>query len=346
MLRERDVARTYVVASAAFNALGNAERLEFGDIAHPGSNEEFLGQQSGRAGLDAVAAADTGHLVFVTAQFADGCSDDAIGGASDCQLVARERHAHHRSTHDQAMGAPARFVAALVPAAVASKLYVDTGPVVERVYAKYAGLGWFGKNTCLLQQHFGSWLLLGELILTIPLEYDQPGADHCGTCTRCLDACPTEALVAPYVLDARRCISYLTIELKGAIPEVLRPQLGQHVFGCDICQDVCPWNRKRHFTHEPDLQPRPQQVLPRLAELAVMTREDFKRTFRGTPLERTKRRGLLRNVCVAMGNSGQTAFIPMLETLAQDEEELVREHAAWAPARLRQAQELSASSLI
>jgi len=228
------------------------------------------------------------------------------------------------------------FVATLVPPTVASKVYVDTGPVVERVYAKYAGLGWFGKNTCLLNTRLGSWLLLGELILPIPLEYDHPALDHCGTCTRCLDACPTQALLEPYVLDARRCISYLTIELKGAIPEELRPQMGHHIFGCDICQDVCPWNRKRYFTTDPDMQPRPAQVQPLLEDLVHMTREDFKRRFRGTALERTKRRGLLRNVCVAMGNSGNAACIPLLESLLDDEEELVREHATWALARLRE----------
>ena len=227
------------------------------------------------------------------------------------------------------------FVATLVPSTVTSKLYVDTGPVLERVYAKYAGLGWFGKNTCILNTRLGSWLLLGELILTIPLEYDRPALDHCGTCTRCLDACPTQALLEPYVLDAQRCIAYLTIELKGAIPEEFRAPLGQHIFGCDICQDVCPWNRKRHLTTAPDLQPRPAQVHPSLAELAHMTREDFQRRFRGTAIERTKQRGLLRNVCVAMGNSGNTAFIPLLESLLDDVEALVREHAAWALARLR-----------
>jgi epoxyqueuosine reductase len=226
------------------------------------------------------------------------------------------------------------FVSTLVPP-TASKLYVDTGPVVERVYARYAGLGWFGKNTCLLNTRLGSWLLLGELLLTVPLEYDRPALDHCGTCTRCLEACPTQALLEPYVLDARRCISYLTIELKGAIPEEFRPQLGPHVFGCDICQDVCPWNRKRHFTTEAGLQPRPQQVHPPLAELAQLTREEFKQRFRSTALERPKRRGLLRNVCVAMGNSGSAVFIPLLEDLLNDEEELVREHATWALARLR-----------
>ncbi|MGE3538065.1 MAG: tRNA epoxyqueuosine(34) reductase QueG [Candidatus Tectimicrobiota bacterium] len=227
------------------------------------------------------------------------------------------------------------FVGTLVPPEVASKLYVDTGPVVERVYAKYAGLGWFGKNTCLLNSRFGSWLLLGELLLTVALDYDRPALDHCGTCTRCLDACPTQALLEPYVLDARRCIAYLTIELKGSIPEALRPQMGQHIFGCDICQDVCPWNRKRQLTAEPALQPRPAQVLPALAELAQMSRAEFTQYVRGTPLERARRRGLLRNVCIAMGNAGLPEFIPLLESLQEDEDALVREHATWALARLR-----------
>jgi epoxyqueuosine reductase len=235
-------------------------------------------------------------------------------------------------------------VSELVSHEVASKLYVDTGPVVERVYAKYAGLGWFGKNTCVLNARLGSWLFLGELLLTIPLEYDRPTPDHCGTCTRCIDACPTEAILAPYMLDARRCIAYLTIELKGSIPEDLRPQMGNHVFGCDICQDVCPWNRQRHFTTEEALQPRPEHMHLPLEELAHLTPAEFKQRFRGTALERTKRRGLLRNVCVAMGNSGNAAFIPLLEYLQHDAEELVREHATWALARLRGAEPASSPS--
>jgi epoxyqueuosine reductase len=228
-----------------------------------------------------------------------------------------------------------RYVQEVGPPGLESKCYVDTGPVVERVYAKYAGLGWFGKNTCTLNTQFGSWLLLGELLLTIPLEFDQPTFDHCGTCTRCIEACPTDALLEPYVLDSRRCISYLTIELKGSIPETLRPQMGHHVFGCDICQDVCPWNRKRHFTADTTMQPRPAQVHPPLAELAQLTPQEFKQRFRGTPLERAKRRGVVRNVCVAMGNSGNTAFIPLLKALLDDDEALIREHAAWALAQLR-----------
>lgn len=229
------------------------------------------------------------------------------------------------------------FVAELVPEEIASKLYVDTGPVVERVYAKYAGLGWFGKNTCILNKQLGSWLFLGELILALPLDYDRPALDHCGTCTRCIDACPTDAILEPYVLDSRKCIAYLTIELKGSIPETLRPQIGHHIFGCDICQDVCPWNRKRTLTAEAALQPQPSHVYPSLADLAQLTPQAFKAQFRGTPLERTKRRGVLRNVCVAMGNSGNESFIPLLEVLAEDEEELIREHAVWALTRLRQA---------
>ena len=222
------------------------------------------------------------------------------------------------------------FAATLLPPDAASKLYVDTGPVVERVYAKYAGLGWFGKNTCLLDKRFGSWLLIGVLVLTVALDIDTPAPDHCGTCTRCLDACPTDAFPEPYVLDARRCISYLTIELKTSIPEPLRGPVGNHVLGCDICQDVCPWNRKRHFTAEPGLQPRSPHLHPDLEELARLTPQAFRERFRGTALERPKRRGLVRNACVAMGNSGNPDFIPVLEDLLHDEEPLVREHAAWA----------------
>jgi epoxyqueuosine reductase len=262
--------------------------------------------------------------------------------STDCDDPERgwvARYAWGRDYHDSMQAKLRRlheFVAELVPQDVAGKLYVDTGPVVERVYAKYAGLGWFGKNTCILNKNLGSWLFLGELILSLPLDYDRPALDHCGTCTRCIDACPTHAILEPYVLDARQCIAYLTIELKGSVPEALRPQMGQHVFGCDICQDVCPWNRKRTFAAESTLQPQPAQVHPSLSELAQLTPQAFKARFRRTPLERTKRRGVLRNVCVAMGNSGNIAFIPLLETLAEDEEELIREHAVWALERLRQ----------
>jgi epoxyqueuosine reductase len=212
--------------------------------------------------------------------------------------------------------------------------YVDTGPVVERVYAKYAGVGWIGKNTCILNQQMGSWLFLGVVITSLELTPDFPAPDRCGSCTRCIDACPTDALVAPYQLDSNRCISYLTIEKRGDIPEEMREGMGRHVFGCDICQDVCPWNRKAPATHAEEFQPRDGLVNPALEWLAEMTAEEFRDTFRGSPIRRTKRVGLRRNAVIAMGNSGNRRFVPILEKLAADEDPVVAEHARWAAKRL------------
>jgi len=217
-----------------------------------------------------------------------------------------------------------------------SRIYVDTGPVVERAYAAAAGLGAWGKNTCLLHPEHGSWFFLGEVITDLEMEPDAPRPDMCGTCTACLDACPTGALVAPYVLDATRCISYLTIEVKGAIPEDRREGVGRHVFGCDICQDVCPWNRRRRHAGGPAFAARDGLVAPALAAFAALAldEEAFRALFRGSPVKRAKRRGMLRNVAVALGNSGDAAHRPLLQTLAEDGDPIVREHAAWALARL------------
>jgi epoxyqueuosine reductase len=215
-----------------------------------------------------------------------------------------------------------------------ARSYVDTGPIVERAYAAAAGLGAWGKNTCLLHPEHGSWFFLGELVCELELTADTPRTDMCGSCTACLDACPTGAFPAPYVLDATRCISYLTIELKGAIPEERRPGLGRHAFGCDICQDVCPWNRKRRRRGVKALEARPGLQAPDLAELAALDPPGFASRFRRSPVKRAKRRGFLRNVAVALGNTGDAAGRPALERLAQDEDPLVREHAAWALARL------------
>jgi epoxyqueuosine reductase len=215
------------------------------------------------------------------------------------------------------------------------KTYVDTGPVAEKAYAAAAGLGAYGKNTCLLHPTYGSWFFLGVAITDLALAPDAPRADMCGSCTACLDACPTQAFPQPYVLDATRCISYLTIELKGAIPEPLRGKLGGHVFGCDICQDVCPWNRKRRESGEPAFEPRAGAVAPGLEELAGLDAARFRERFRKSPVKRAKRRGLLRNVCVAIANAGDVSKAPLLEALAQDDDALVREHAAWALERLK-----------
>ncbi len=216
-----------------------------------------------------------------------------------------------------------------------TRSYVDTGPIVERVFAKYAGVGWIGKNTCIINQKKGSWLFLGVILTSLELEPDLPAPDRCGTCTRCIEACPTEAILAPYQLDSNKCIAYLTIEKRGSIPEDLRAGMGRHVFGCDICQDVCPWNRKAPAATLPEFAPRPGLVNPALAWLAEMSAEEFREAFRGSPIRRTKRSGLRRNAAIAMGNSGNRDFVPLLEKLTDDEDELVAESARWANSRLQ-----------
>jgi len=212
--------------------------------------------------------------------------------------------------------------------------YVDTGPLVERVYAKYAGIGWIGKNTCLINQKLGSGLFLGVILTSLELTPNLPAPDRCGRCTRCLDACPTHAFIAPGELDARLCISYLTIEKRGEIPEELRPGMGRHVFGCDICQDVCPWNRKAPVTAAEEFQPREGLVNPALEWLAEMQPAEFHAVFRGSPVRRAKLSGLRRNAVVAMGNSGNGKCVPTLRKLADDPDPQVASHARWALQKL------------
>ena len=219
-----------------------------------------------------------------------------------------------------------------------SRSYVDTGPVQERVYAQYAGLGWIGKNTCLINSEQGSWLFLAEVVCTLALEPDRPALDQCGTCTLCLETCPTGALVAPYVLDSTRCLSYLTIELRGAIPETHRPALGNHVYGCDICQEVCPYNQLPPQSRRPEWQPRSSLDLPRLVDLWRTPDADLRRTVRGSAMTRAKVTGLRRNVAVAIGNSGDGDAIA---ALGVDDDErpsasdpVVEEHIRWARDRM------------
>jgi epoxyqueuosine reductase len=215
------------------------------------------------------------------------------------------------------------------------KICVDTAPLLERSYAASAGLGWIGKNTCLINQHAGSWFFLGELLVSLELEPGAPMPNRCGTCTRCIDACPTHAIVpqpdrnGEYELDARRCISYFTIELRDSIPEEHRSGIGAHVFGCDICQDVCPWNRREAASLDPAFHPR-LEIPPRLDALARLTEDEFRDLFRHSPVARAKYRGFLRNVAVAMGNSKSGRFREPLETLARHDDPVVREHARWA----------------
>jgi epoxyqueuosine reductase len=218
-----------------------------------------------------------------------------------------------------------------------SKCYVDTGPLVERVYARYAGVGWTGKNTCILNQKLGSWLFLGVILTSLEVPADQRAtlaADRCGSCTRCIDACPTGALTGPRQMDATRCISYLTIEKRGPIPPDLREGIGRQIFGCDICQDVCPWNRKVPIAADPELQPRTELVNPALDWLAELNQADFERLFFGSPIKRAKFEGLRRNVAIAMGNSGLKRFLPKLREWTESTDSVLAETSKWAIDRI------------
>jgi epoxyqueuosine reductase len=300
------------------------------------------------------------------------------------------RYAWGRDYHGIMRGKLERLRAAIeeLASGVETRVFVDTGPVVERAFARFSGIGWMGKNTCILNEQKGSWFFLGVILTNLALEPDLPAPDRCGSCTACLDACPTGALVEPYVMDASRCISYLTIELKGSIPPALRPGVGRNIFGCDICQDVCPWNRrsqesevrsqeksfepmevslkppevsswqsavgsqqsagadkcstqnpKSQIQNPPDIRPPTPDTFslfaPPLESLAPMTEEDFRQTFAHSPIKRTKYRGWLRNLSVAMGNSGDVRFVSRLEELSKHPDPIVREHADWGLDRLR-----------
>jgi epoxyqueuosine reductase len=224
----------------------------------------------------------------------------------------------------------ADVVAGLAPGA-ATRAYVDTGPLLERDLAARAGLGWIGKNTMLLHPRLGSFFFIGTVLTTAELEPDAALPDRCGSCRRCLDACPTEAFVAPYVLDSRRCIAYLTIEHRGPIPADLRAGVGTWMFGCDVCQDVCPWNRRAPATQEAAFGPRPA---PPLAKLLALDEVAYRERLRGSPLKRTRREGLARNAAVALGNHGSPDDVPALAEALGHGDSVVRGHAAWALGRI------------
>ncbi len=345
-----------------------------------------------------------------TASFAagDGRGTTVEGHADESPRAWISRYAWGRDYHDLMREKLEKLRAAIESLApgVETRVYVDTGPIVERAFARLSGIGWTGKNTCLINEQKGSWFFLGVVLTSLALEPDLAAPDRCGSCTRCLEACPTGALVEPYVMDASRCIAYLNIELKGSIPEEFRPAIGANIFGCDICQDVCPWNSRplsvvsRQFsvedaplirpagertgvkaaatTSNPEFEPltvtvpspesgksqlenrkgelarrqpennRQSPIVnrqfsspgpdsrtfslfnPRLEDLAAMSEEDFRQAFRHSPIKRAKYRGWLRNLCVAMGNSGDPRFLPKLKELSEHPDPIVREHAAWA----------------
>lgn len=270
---------------------------------------------------------------------------------------------YHNVLQDRLEGL-VEFLRERFPEPFEARVYVDTGPVQERILAKYAGLGWLGKNTLLLNQMLGSFFFLGVILTTLDLEptlgdNELPPPDLCGSCRRCLDACPTQAFAEPYVMDARKCISYLTIELRGTIPEEYREPMGNHVFGCDICQDVCPWNRRAPISALAQFQPKvfpsseesrtessqlfqdESNFLPRLEWLVQLSEAEFRELFRGSPIKRTKWRGLVRNACIALGNSGlgrgtaaHARITGLLRQLAALPEQVVAESARWALSRI------------
>jgi epoxyqueuosine reductase len=280
------------------------------------------------------------------------------------------RYAWGKDYHDVMRTKLERLRAAVEALAqdVETRAYVDTGPVVERAFARLSGIGWMGKNTCLINQQKGSWFFLGVILTSLELAPDLPAPDRCGSCTRCIEACPTGALVEPYVMDASRCIAYFTIELKGSIPMEFRPAVGANVFGCDICQDVCPWN-SRGEGQGPGVRVQPRKAAtgnrvegaaatgvaefqplqieaekqlgtafslfnPPLEALASLSEEDFHRLFARSPLKRAKYRGWLRNLCVAIGNSGDRRFARWLKRVRKRPDPIVREHAEWALAKV------------
>jgi epoxyqueuosine reductase len=246
-------------------------------------------------------------------------------------LIAR--YARYRDYHDvlgERLKQLTEFVNESGGEGTRSLWYVDTGPLLERDLAQRAGLGFIGKHTNVISRRFGNWILLAEILTTLELEPDGKEKNHCGNCVRCMDACPTRAITAPFQLDARLCISYLTIELKGSIPVELRPAIGNRVFGCDDCLAVCPWNRFAREGKMMKAQARPDLAAPDLVALLQLDERGFKSRFAGTPILRTKRRGLLRNVCVALGNTGDSSALPALDRASRDPEPLIAEHARWA----------------
>jgi len=263
-----------------------------------------------------------------------------IGGSTDSlntgEIARYARYADYHDVLKQPLVELTQFVDSLKDDGSRSLWYVDTGPFLERDLAQRAGLGFVGKHTNLISRKLGNWFFISEIITTLELEPDEPEVNRCGKCTRCITACPTDAITAPFELDARKCISYLTIELKGSIPEELRPAIGDRIYGCDDCLAACPWNRFAKDANLMKTSARDDLDQPDLLEILKLDNAGFKQRFAGTPMIRTKRRGILRNVCVALGNVGDESVLPHLERATQDQEELIREHAEWAVDRIEQ----------
>ncbi|HLW61450.1 MAG TPA: tRNA epoxyqueuosine(34) reductase QueG [bacterium] len=300
---------------------------------------DYMARNATRSPRPAAVVPGARALVVVGLYY--GGSSDAASAPDREPAAPRGRISRYAGGDDyhEVMGSRLKRLAQFLlnRGAQVARYYVDTGPVIDRAAARRAGLGWYGKNTLIITRSgHGSWVFLGEILTDLALPPDTPAEGNCGHCRLCLDACPTGAIVAPYVVDARRCISYLTIEHRGPIPRELRPAIGDLIFGCDICQDVCPHNTKTAARMHPELAPRPGVgSRPELFPLLNITDHEFQRRFRGSPVKRTKRSGLRRNVAVALGNAGDPAAVPeLLRALADESDPVVRGHAAWALGRI------------
>jgi epoxyqueuosine reductase len=344
-IRAQALAMGFDAVGFAEARLAEAARADLAEYIDRGYHGDmgWLAHTAARRGDPQVLWPDARTVVVLGINY--GGADDPLAGAADPERGAISVYARGQDYHDtvkKQLKALARWIAAHWPGEL--KVFVDTAPVMEKPLAQQAGLGWQGKHTNLVSRDFGSWLFLGEIYLSLALAPDMPEEDHCGACRRCLDACPTDAFPAPYRLDARRCISYLTIEHKGPIPHELRPLIGNRIFGCDDCLAVCPWNKFAQAGHEPGFLPREQLTGPRLAELARLDDAGFRALFAGTSVKRTGRDRFLRNVLTAIGNvpEPEPALVAAARRCLDDPSPLVRGAAVWAFGRIGETRQIAA----
>ncbi len=298
---------------------------------------DWIGRGAGKRGDPQKVLPGARSIVVLAMNYWQGEEEETRSPATAGRLRSEvgkrgriARYAWGDDYHDVIEGKLRKLDEFLVAAGGRQKTYVDTGPVLERDFAAEAGIGWHGKSTMLLNRELGTWFFLAEIFTTLELPPDPPQVARCGSCTRCIEACPTGAITAPHQLDSRRCISYLTIELKGSIPLEFRKLIGDRIYGCDDCLDACPWNRFAQVSRESGFAARAAVTQVRLRDFLVLDDAQFREMFRGSPIKRIKRRGFLRNVCVALGNVGTREDLPALAGAAKDREPLIAEHAAWA----------------
>jgi epoxyqueuosine reductase len=331
-IREQALALGFDAVGFAEARLADSARADLAEFLKRGYHGDmgWLAAHAARRGDPRGLWPDARTVVVLGLNYAGEPEPETDRDRGIVSVYARGRDYH--DTVKRRLKVLARWIAGRWPGEL--KVFVDTAPVMEKPLAQQAGIGWQGKHTNLVSREFGSWLFLGEIYLSLALDPDAAEADHCGSCRACLDACPTAAFPAPYRLDARRCISYLTIEHKGMIPLELRPLIGNRIFGCDDCLAVCPWNKYARTTAEPDFLPRPTLADARLGEFATLDDAGFRRMFASTSVKRIGRDRFVRNVLIAIGNSGDTALLDTVRRLLDDPSPLVRATAVWALSRL------------